>query len=59
MRNGLVTLSYSILAEILAILTGMSTKAAMLLMLAPVVFAQSDSRLLEAPRVWNDRDLRD
>jgi mono/diheme cytochrome c family protein len=58
-RNALVTLSYSILAEISAILTGMPIKAAMLLMFAPVVFAQSDSRLLEAPRVWNDRDLRD
>src|SRR5689334_805302 len=37
----------------------MPTKAAMLLMFAPVVFAQSNSRLLEAPRVWNDRNLRD
>src|SRR5690242_11905911 len=37
----------------------MTTKAALLLVFVPVVFAQSDSRLVEAPRVWNDRDLRD
>jgi mono/diheme cytochrome c family protein len=37
----------------------MTTKAAMFLVFVPVVFAQSDSSLVEAPRVWNDRALRD
>jgi hypothetical protein len=31
----------------------------MLLVIVRVLLAQSDGRLIEAPRVWNDRDLRD
>jgi hypothetical protein len=37
----------------------MTMKSAVLLAFVPVLFAQSGGHPVEAPRVWNDRDLRD